>query len=214
MADSPIYPRSLAIGLALSAPTLTDPGTEVAAPGYARQVVAFALSNSQPGALTNAAVAQWPRATSLWGTIGWLTAWDLDGVYAGYGGLVSVSNGVMTPASVAIGQGYAARFAIGGLTLTDRNGPSLYGAGLYGAGPYSAPAPPPPRPYSRAPYSAGPYSRGAHVLKIVGVMGTAFVDADQCCPDAATWAPDAPCSAGAWTPAACSAAAWTLEALP
>ena len=212
--NSPIYPRTLAIGLSLSAPGPTDPGMEVVAPGYVRQVVSFALSSTQ-GALTNGAIAQWPRAISYWGAIGWLTAWTLDGAYAGWGNVVSISDGVTTPTTVQINSGDVARFAIGALILTDRNAPSLYGAGLYGSGLYSAGVPAPPRPYSRGPYSAGPFSRNAHSLKITGVLSTVFAAEDLCCPNAATWAPDAPCFAGAWTPdAACSASAWTLDALP
>jgi len=215
MAKSPIYPRTLAIGLALSAPGPTDPGAEVAAPGYARQLANFDLSNAQPGALTNTAVVQWPRATSLWGTIGWLTVWTTDGTYAGFGGLVSISNGVTRPAVVRIDAGDVARFGVGALLATDRNGPSLYGAGLYNAGLYSAGIPAPPRPYSRGRYSAGPYSRNPHMLSLVGVMSAAFTVESPCCPDAATWTPDAPCSGGQWTPAgACSGGAWSQEALP
>lgn len=215
MAKSPIYPRTLAIGLSLSAPGPTDPGTEVAAAGYARQVASFNLSNTQPGALANTATVQWPRATSLWGTVGWLTVWAPDGTYAGWGGLVTVSNGVTRPATVKIDTGDLARFAVGALLATDRNGPSLYGVGAYSAGLYSAGVPAPPRPYSRASYSAGPYSRNAHVLNIVGVMSSAFAPESPCCPDAATWAPLAPCSAGAWLPVApCSGGAWPADALP
>jgi hypothetical protein len=215
MANSPIYPRTLAIGLALSPPGPTDPGAEVAAKGYARQTANFALSNEQSGALTNTATVQWPRATSLWGTVGWLTVWAPDGTYAGWGGLVTVSDGVTRPAAVRINPGDMARFAIGALLATDRNGPSLYGVRQYGVGLYSAGVPAPPRPYSRASYSAGPYSRGAHVLNVVGVMGAAFVTESPCCPDAATWTPLAPCSGGAWLPsAACAGGAWPADALP
>ena len=215
MARSPIYPRTLAIGLSLSAPSPTDPGMEVAAPGYARQVANFDLSNVQPGALANTATMQWPRAASLWGTVGWLTVWAPDGTYAGWGGLVTVSDGMTRPATVKIAAGDVARFAVGALLATDRNGPSLYGVGQYSIGRYSAGVTAPPRPYSRGSYSAGPYSRGAHVLNIVGVMSSAFAAESPCCPDAATWAPLPPCSGGAWSPvAACSAGAWPADALP
>ena len=214
MAKSPVYPRPLSIGLALSQPTATDPGSEVAAPGYARQVVPFDFA-ATPDTLTNTASVVFPRAASLWGVVGWLTAWELDGAYAGYGNLVSISDGgVTSPAQVRIARGDVARFAVGALLATDRNGPSLYGVGPYGVGLYSAGERSPPRPFGRGRYSAGPYSRNPHALKLTGLMSRAFTDEALCCPNAAAWTPEI-CIPGSWTESAgCSAPAWTLEALP
>jgi hypothetical protein len=214
MAKSPIYPRTLAIGLSLTPPGPTDPGMEVAARGYVRQVQSFDLSGTAAGTLTNLGAVVWPRATSLWGNIGWLTAWDLDGLYAGFGSVISITDGVTTATTVRIDIGDVARFAVGALTLTDRNGPSLYGVGPYGVGPYSAGIPTPPRPYGRGSYGAGPYSRNPHALAILGVMSAAFESESLCCPDAATWTLES-CGTSSWTAAGpCGASAWSVDALP
>jgi hypothetical protein len=165
--------------------------------------------------LTNSAALSWQRATSRWGDIGWLTAWTLDGDYAGWGTLIDRVNGLPVPTIVSIDNGDTARIAAGALLLSDRNAPSLYGVGIYSAGTYAGSVAAVPRPYNVGRYSAGPYSRGVHMLNMAGSMtvGT-FAEDAGCCPDAASWT-TVVCGTARWDAAdPCAAADWSTDALP
>lgn len=162
-------PLPLSIGLALTQPSAESPGIEVAGGGYSRRLVNFVVPSDAPDDLTLAGSAEtfeYPRATSFWGEVGWLTAWDLDGVYVGWGFVVdSVTEA--TPTIVRIDRGDVARVKAGDLVVT--LGPQL------------------PRPYNPGRYGRGPYGRGARYLNVTGTFQGAFLPADSPCPGAANW---------------------------
>ena len=89
--------------------------------------------------MANTATTEWPRAISFWGVIGWLTAYEPDGTYFGWGNVVSPIDD-LTPATVRIDRGDVARFRAGGLLITPGDfPPRAYGVWRYGVGPYSRP---------------------------------------------------------------------------
>ena len=152
-----VVPMPLAVALMLTQGDKTGPGIEVAQPRYMRKEILFLRpSDAAPGqsVMANVATTEWPRAISLWGVIGWLTAYEPDGTYFGWGNVVSPSDGV-TPATVRIGRGDVARFRAAGLLIT--------------------PGDMPPRHYGTGPYGAGPYSRNNIInLRINGPVSAAF----------------------------------------
>ena len=193
----------LSIALALTPPGPTDPGIEVAAPGYSRKVVNFLPpSDLADTTLANELTTEWPRATSLWGDIGWVAAYDLDGAYVGWGNIVSHLDGV-TPIVERIDRGDVARFGAGSMIIPPEFIPGGYGLKGFGVGPYGYVATGyiPPSPFGIGKYSAGPYSRGKPWAFIYAAISAAF--------DPASVYPGA-------LPSACcpAAAAWTVEALP
>ena len=137
--------------------------------GYARRLVNFVTPSDPPNDTTLAGSAEtfeYPRATSLWGDVGWLTAWDLDGVFVGWGFVVDQITEA-TPTIVRIDRGDVARIKGGDLVIT-------VGEQL-------------PRPYGPGPYGRGPYGRGSRYLALTGTFGGAFLPADSPCPGASNW---------------------------
>jgi hypothetical protein len=184
--------RTLRIGLSLTPSGPDGPGKEVAAAEYQRQAMLFEPAADAPTLLANLVTTEWPRAARLWGDVGWLSGWELNGAYAGYGSVVSVTDET-TPAVVRVDRGDVARFRAGTLVLSPiQRVPSLYGRGPYGAGLYA-------RAYRQA---------------IAGALREAFAPAGSACPDDATWAAIADVVAAAFAPSgsACSGAAWTTIA--
>lgn len=156
-----MVPGPIVLGLALSPPVSGTPGGEVAAPDYSRVTVNFLVpvdlpESMPPTTLANETTVEWPRATSLWGDIGWITAYSaVDGSVIGLGNVVSQLDDT-TPVSVRIDRGDVARFSGTSIFLTE-------------AGGYQA-----PRPYSKGPYGVGPYSRSAPLLAITAAISSAF----------------------------------------
>jgi hypothetical protein len=184
--------RTLRIGLSLTPSGPDGPGKEVAASEYQRQAMLFEPAADAPALLANLVTTEWPRAARLWGDVGWLSGWELNGAYAGYGSVVSVTDET-TPAVVRVDRGDVARFRAGTLLLSPLQPvPSLYGRGRYGAGPYA-------RAYRQA---------------IAGALREAFAPAGSACPDDATWAVIADVVGAAFAPSAsaCSGVAWTAIA--
>jgi len=159
----------LSIGLALTQPSPETPGIEVAGGNYSRVLVVFNVPSDAMDDTTLAGSAksfEWPRASSLWGDVGWLTAWDLDGAFVGWGFVVDPDDEV-TPTIVRIDRGDVARIKAGDLVI--RPGEIL------------------PRPYSPGPYGRGPYSRGRGYLSLNGTLTGAFLPAGSPCPGEANW---------------------------
>lgn len=164
MAGLPLY-----IGLALTQPSPETPGIEVAGGNYARVLVVFDTPSDAPDDATlvgSGASFEWPRASRFWGDIGWITAWDLDGNFVGWGFVVDPDDEV-TPVIVRIDRGDVARIKAGDLVI--HPGTQL------------------PRPYNVGAYGVGPYSRGRHFISINGTLTGAFLPADSPCPGAANW---------------------------
>jgi hypothetical protein len=61
------------LGLHTADPTDAGTGTEVSGGSYARQSVAFTVTDN---AATNDSAIEFPTATGSWGTIGWVAVWD------------------------------------------------------------------------------------------------------------------------------------------
>jgi hypothetical protein len=153
-----LVPGPIALGLALSPPGPGVPGAEVTGPGYSRVTVNFLPpvnlpASMEPATLANEHTVEWPRATSLWGDIGWVTGYSVvDGSFIGWGNIVSQDG--ITPISVRIDRGDVARF--GGTSI-------FLGSGYV-----------PPRPYSSGRYGVGPYSRSDPLLAITAAISSAF----------------------------------------
>jgi len=79
-------PTSWTIGVFTVAPTDSTAGTEVTGGSYARQSIAFTVSN--PTA-TNTAAVEWPAATADWGTIVACAVFDQSGVMIAYAALTT-----------------------------------------------------------------------------------------------------------------------------
>jgi len=159
MVQHPLNPRTLAIGLMLSASGPDGPGLEVAQPDYVRRTLLFEPAADAPATLANLATVEWPRALSLWGDIGWLAAWTTDGVYTGWG-TVLAEIGLTTPAVVRIAKGDVARFRAGAIMLDS----AAFYAGT---------------PYGRRSYGTGAYAASGKVL-IAGELRDTFAPAGAC----------------------------------
>lgn len=86
-------PTSWTIGVFTVAPTDSTAGTEVTGGSYARQSIAFTVTN--PTA-TNTAAVEWPAATADWGTIVACAVFDQSSVMIAYASLTTsktISNG-------------------------------------------------------------------------------------------------------------------------
>lgn len=159
-------PFTASIGLSLTQPTLTDPGVEVATGGYVRHLVAF-VPASGGGAMCNAMTFEWGRATARWGMIGWVTAWDLDGNYIGFGPVVDPVDEI-TPLPLLIDTGDVLRIKAGDLV------------GSVGAAP--------PRPYGVGGYGLGHYSKNYGSLSLLAALRDTFAPTGSpCCPGSANW---------------------------
>ncbi len=66
-------PTTVYLGLHTADPTDAGTGTEVSGGSYARQSVAFTVTDN---AATNDSAIEFPTATGSWGTIGWVAVWD------------------------------------------------------------------------------------------------------------------------------------------
>lgn len=66
-------PTTVYLGLHTADPTDAGTGTEVSGGSYARQSVAFTVTNN---AATNDSAIEFPTATGSWGTVGWVGVWD------------------------------------------------------------------------------------------------------------------------------------------
>ncbi len=66
-------PTTVYLGLHTADPTDAGSGTEVSGGSYARQSVAFTVTDN---AATNDSAIEFPTATGTWGTIGWVAVWD------------------------------------------------------------------------------------------------------------------------------------------
>jgi len=183
-------PVPLYVGLSLTPPGGEDEGTEPAAGGYRRLLMQFVTAGDAPEALVNATTMEWPRATALWGDIGWLTLHDLDQVYLGYGQAVDRLTET-TPTTVRIDRGDVARAKAGDIVIRDGSGPSgprAYGRGAHGTGRYARGGRVgAPRAYSLGPYGVGPYSRGLGLLWVTGALVGGFSPALSPCPGASAW---------------------------
>lgn len=73
--DSYTSPTTVYLGLHTADPTDAGTGTEVSGGSYARQSVAFTVTNNEA---TNTSAIEFPTATGSWGTIGWVAVWDAD----------------------------------------------------------------------------------------------------------------------------------------
>jgi len=173
LAQRPLPPVPLSIALMLSPGDQSGPGAEVKQPGYTRKLITFEPpSDAPPGPhgpvpmLANVATTEWPRATSLWGDIGWLTAYLADGTYYGWGTVVSPFDEV-TPVIVRIDRGDVCRFRASGMRITEGYQP--------------------PRPYGTGPYSAGRYARSAAMLAVNGSVSGAFLPGDTPCSGVSGW---------------------------
>jgi hypothetical protein len=91
-------PTAIYVGLCTSAPSATAGGIEIptAGSGYARQHPTFALSAGRTDLAVNTATAEFPPATTNWGSIGYFELWDA--VTAGnrlyWGPLIDPTDGV------------------------------------------------------------------------------------------------------------------------
>lgn len=85
-ASAATRPTSWTIGVFTVAPTDSTAGTEVTGGSYARQSIAFTVSN--PTA-TNTAAVEWPAATADWGTIVACAVFDQSGVMIAYAALTT-----------------------------------------------------------------------------------------------------------------------------
>jgi hypothetical protein len=169
LAQRPLPAVPLSIALMLSPGDQTGPGAEVKQPGYSRQLISFVPpSDAPPGVpmLANVATTEWPRATSLWGDIGWLTAYLADGTYFGWGTVVSPFDEI-TPEIIRIDRGDVCRFRASGMRITEGYQP--------------------PRPYGVGPYSKGRYARSAAMLAVNGSVSGAFLPGDAPCSGASGW---------------------------
>lgn len=66
-------PTTVYLGLHTADPTDAGTGTEVSGGSYARQSVAFTVTDN---AATNDSAIEFPTATGSWGTVGWVGIWD------------------------------------------------------------------------------------------------------------------------------------------
>lgn len=66
-------PTTVYLSLHTADPTDAGTGTEVSGGSYARQSVAFTVTNN---AATNDSAIEFPTATGSWGTVGWVGIWD------------------------------------------------------------------------------------------------------------------------------------------
>ena len=73
--DSYTSPTTVYLGLHTADPTDAGTGTEVSGGSYARQSVAFTVTNNEA---TNSSAIEFPTATGSWGTVGWVAVWDAD----------------------------------------------------------------------------------------------------------------------------------------
>lgn len=71
--QSATRPTAWFVGLFTSNPTDAGSGTEVSGGSYARQSVAFSVTNDTA---TNSATVTFPAATASWGSIGWIGIYD------------------------------------------------------------------------------------------------------------------------------------------
>ena len=71
--DSYTSPTTVYLGLHTADPTDAGTGTEVSGGSYARQSVAFTVTNNEA---TNTSAIEFPTATGSWGTVGWVGVWD------------------------------------------------------------------------------------------------------------------------------------------
>lgn len=167
--QTPTGPILLSVALMLSPGDETGPGAEVARSDYARRLISFVMPSDEPAdsvVLANLATVEWPRAISLWGDIGWLTAYTQDGVYFGWGAVVDPVDEI-TPRIVRIDRGDVARFRASGMRIS--------------------PGYQPPRPYGVGPYGGGRYSRYAQMLAINGSVSGAFLPAGAPCSGPSMW---------------------------
>lgn len=190
VSELPTPPVPLYVGLSLSAPSGEGPGIEVTGGGYERLLLQFVTPSDEPTALCNATTLEWPRATRLWGDIGWLTLWDLDQVYIGYGQVVDVITERFAT-TVRIDRGDVARAKAGDVVIRDGTGPTgprVFGMGGYGIERYSRTGRVgPPRPYGVGAYGVGPYSRSLGLLWISGTLTGSFAPALSPCPGGSNW---------------------------
>ena len=63
-------PTTVYLALYTSDPTDADTGTEVSGGSYARVAVTFDAPSN--GVSTNSTAVEFPQATALWGTVGWI----------------------------------------------------------------------------------------------------------------------------------------------
>lgn len=92
-ANTATRPTSWTIGVFTVAPTDSTAGTEVSGGSYARQSIAFTVTN--PTA-TNTSAVEWPAATADWGTIVACAVFDQSSVMIAYASLTTsktISNG-------------------------------------------------------------------------------------------------------------------------
>lgn len=101
-------PTTLYLGLYTSAPNDTGSGTEVSGSSYARQSVAFTITG---GTASNTANVEFPKASSLWGDVGYFAISDAvsGGNMLCYGSLVE---------SKTVESGDTLRFNAGELEIT------------------------------------------------------------------------------------------------
>lgn len=82
---SPTFSGSAAIALTSTAPTATNPGTELSTGGYARKTVVFTAATGTSGATTGPTVTQtWTSSGATWSIVG-LDIWDSGGNWWWYG---------------------------------------------------------------------------------------------------------------------------------
>ena len=173
LALTPPPPVPLSIALMLSPGDQTGPGAEVARPEYFRKFITFIQASDAPDfptVLANVATTEWPRALSLWGDIGWLTAYLPDGTYFGWGSVVSPFDEV-TPEIVRIDRGDVCRFRASGMRISTGYQP--------------------PRPYSAGPYNDGRYSRSSPKFAVNGSVSGAFLPGNAPCSGPPTWVMEA-----------------------
>ena len=106
-------PTTLYVALFTVAPTDAGGGTEVTTSGsaYARQVMAFNVSGSNPTQATNSGAVEFPTATSNWGTIVAAAVFDA----ASGGNMLAWAN---LTANKTISSGDVFRFPASNFTVT------------------------------------------------------------------------------------------------
>lgn len=113
-------PSAVYVSLTLAAPTpdASNPGSEVAGNGYARQPATFALTSGSSNIAANTGTIAFPAATAGWGGVGYFALHDAPtgGNRLYWGPLVDPADGI-TPITRNILSGDIVRFTAGVLEV-------------------------------------------------------------------------------------------------
>lgn len=106
--NSATRPTAWYVGLFTSATSDAGGGTEVSGGSYARQSIAFTVTNDTA---TNSATITFPAASATWGSIGWVAIYD-----ASTGGNQLFHGAVTTAKTIESGDTF--QISSGNLTIT------------------------------------------------------------------------------------------------